>query len=279
MRYKSKIKNQVWFLSLFFCFFAISAIAKNQSGNGLPEPDGKVPRYDMVLVLEMPSGEKQGVLAERTVQVQLNGDLWQVNWLSVTKDTASETQYPTYEIKTKKGILEGPMVGKKTTYFHPLLWPEGYTILADAFPLWVDSGYLDLKRNQAEEFSLGLLKVKTPNSQGLDDQQYKEILYFRNLYDNHVAQKSAFLQTFDKTFFELRWIRDGKFSLKVNGVLQQLPVKILGNRYFEMTILDQYDNPLVLALDFYPERVPKTFLRSFSFLKKSFEFRVTQVQF
>ncbi len=227
-----------------------------------------------------------GVAAERMVQTQLNGDMWQINWLSVSKDNqaATGTDYPTFEVKTKKGILEGPMVGQKTTYFHPLLWPEGYTVLTDAFPLWVDSTYLDLKRKQTEAFSLGLLQVKTLNLQGLDDKQYEEILYFRNLYDNYAAQDlksggKSFLKAFNKAFFSLEWLRNTKVALKVNGADLSVPAKVLGNAYFEITVLDQYDNPLVLGLDFFADRAPKTFARSFAFLKKHFEFQVTQIQF
>ena len=247
--------------------------------------DLKIPRYNIGLTIQS-QGSTRGVLAERMVQTQLNGDLWQVNWLSVTTATAANasSKYPVAEVKTKKGILEGPMVGNKTNYFHALLWPEGYTVLGDALPLWVDASYLDVKKNQSEFFSLGFLKVDTLAQQSLDAGQYQELLYFRNLYEGYAAQAAKgksieWLKTFDKNFFSLTFLRASKTVVKINGISRQVNCKVLGNRYFAMTVLDQYDNPLVLALEFFPDQVPQVFARSFAFLQKNFEFHVTQIQF
>lgn len=250
-----------------------------------PYTEGKIPRYDVAITIQGQTGQK-GAVAERIAQSQLNGDVWQVNWLSVTTRSRIQagSQYPTSEVQTQKGILEGPMVGSKVTYFHPKLWPEGYTVMSDVWPLWVDSSYLDLKKNQAEPFSIGFLKVKAQEMQSADANPYQELLYFRNLYDSYAEKASRgkgydFIKTFDKNFFSLQFIRAERLSVKINGTKHPVPCKILGNRYFELTVLDQYDNPLVLALVFYPERVPSVFQNSFTYLKKNFEFKVSEIQY
>ncbi len=274
------IVNRFIFYFLCVAFFGAGPVRAQTLDDAAPL---KIPRYDIGVTIEY-KGYAKGVLAERMIQTQLNGDIWRVNWLAVSKNSgAAASPYPTYQVKTTKGILEGPMVGSKTRYFHPMLWPEGYAIVADAFPLWVDASYLDLKRGAAESFSIGFLKVEAVALQGLEATLAAEMQKFRDLYDDAENSKSpegqAMLKTFDKTFFELRWLGDVKVSVKVNGAVRPLPAKTLGNRYFEMTVLDQYDNPLVLGLKFFPDRVPKAFYKSFQFLKKNFEFQVTQVQF
>ncbi len=204
------VKHKFLFLILSYCFLIEPGFAFAQTAaptkTTAADSNLKIPRYNMGLTIQS-QGAVRGVLAERLVQTQLNGDLWQVNWLSVTTGTSAkpDSKYPVAEVKTKKGILEGPMVGNKSTYFHPLLAPEGYTVLADALPLWVDASYLDVKKNQSENFSLGFLRVKAFALQSVDADQYQELLYFRNLYDGYVEKASQgkgseLIKAFDKKY-------------------------------------------------------------------------------
>lgn len=242
-----------------------------------------IPKAGISLKLAFSNPDKQGVLSEKIIQLEDKKNTYRASWLSVEKERDLNAAYPTYQIKANKGVLETPEINNKSTYYHPLMWPRGYVMLGDAFPLWMPPEYLELPRNKRKDLLLGILKVKVVALRGLEEEMYQEILYFRNLYEHYQKEQETSgkgpLKSFNKNFFRVRKLAEGKHRLNLNGSSKELDVVIIGNRYFEFKVLDQLDNPLILGLRIYPKKAPRVFARSFEFLDKNFEFLVTQILF
>lgn len=269
------------FSKLFFLCFVFTIVFTPQTfakKNDDSPSDIRIPRSGLSVKLRSKSFQSEGVLTERFIDINRRGKLMRVSWMSIHKE-AEEARYPTYKIKAKKGIVEFDDIHGKSVFFHPMLWPQQYTLLGEASPLWLDPAYLELRKRKDKPFQLGLLKVKPNALKGLSPQHYEEILYFRNLYEHYEKENDSVLKTFNKYFFEIEMIRHTGVHVVVNSQSLDLPAKIFGNRYFQMIVLDQPDNPLILSLEFFPNKAPKVFKRSFDFLAKNFEFRITRIDF
>lgn len=271
----TKFKSPIFFF-FFFLLLTSPTFAKKDDGPS----DIKIPTSNLTIKIRSKSFGEQGILNERHVEVDENKSLSRLTWLNISKEQV-EGRYPTYRIAAKKGVVEFKEKIGKQAFFHPVFWPQNYVLLGESLPLWLAPEYLDLGRRKSKAFSLGLLKSKPLAMKGLGPQVYQEILYFRNLYEHYEKEgfRGSTLKKFQKEFFEVEFLRHTGTHVVINGESHDLPTQVIGNRYYEMTVLDQPDNPLILKLEFFPKKAPSVFKRSFDYLAENFEFRITQIRF
>lgn len=240
----------------------------------------------------VPTGSDDAVgVAPKIIDVKKNKDGLRVEWFSLVKQEVTGEYFPTYKVKSNRGVLDFDGLGGKTGYFHPHLWTQGYTALSASLPLWLPPELLSLTGKKSEPFQPGFLGLAPAVLKAAPDRVYEQLLYFQKLYDHfvrdgEVARDSGLtrqgqkdMKKFIREFFSLGLVAQTKAKLVVNRQVQNVEAKILGNPYMQFVVLDDPQNPLVLSFRVLNEHAPEAFRKAFDFLKANFEFQVTQVNY
>lgn len=234
-------------------------------------------------------GDGDGVNVKRA-KIVVGNDGVVVSWYSLVKELYSENPYPHYKIKSKKGALQFNSFIAKNGFFLPALWSDGYMSLDSVLPLWVDPIYLSLKNREKRAFNLGVLNFNRSLVKATPDLIFEKLSFFQNLYDQFVDRGDVRtgvklnksdqreIKKFANDFFSIESIARIESSVIVNKVQKMIPARILGNDYFQLVILDDPENPLVLAVKFFPDEAPRVFKSIFSFFKKNLEFKIKRVE-
>ena len=82
-----------------------------------------------------------------------------------------------------------------------------------------------------------------------------------------------------KDFFVVGVIAKSNAKLRANNILESYPVLIIGNRYFNLTVINDPLNPLVIQFQLFDDKVPPLFKDQLKELKEMFEFRITEVTY
>lgn len=227
----------------------------------------------------------------KAVQVSYDSRGLKVIWYSLVKNMVEGTEYPTFKIKVRRGIVETDGLELKTALFQPALWGNGYIRTETALPLWVDPEYLKLKGRQKQAFNAGLLGTNKYLLKTAPDRLFEQLTYFQNLYDQYVMghevrddiglkrSDRSDLREFANEFFLVRRVARTRATLFVNQKKDRYPARIIGNDYFHLVVLDDPLNPLVIRFRVFPEKVPTVFKKIFEQFKRDFEFRITQINY
>lgn len=212
-----------------------------------------------------------------------------VTWYSLIKEYDEEAYYPTFKIKTRKGLIDSDGLSNKTSFFQPMAWGMGYMRAETALPLWVDPEYLNLKGKTQRQFNVGLLDVNRQLIRLAPDKIFETLSFFQSLYDQYVLsgrvrsdvglnrRDQKEMERFITGFFLIHQISSTKTSLYIGVEKQEFGAKILGNDYFQLTVLEDSSNPLVVSFKIFPDEAPKVLRKVFKDLQKYFEFRITQI--
>jgi len=240
-----------------------------------------VPRYKDVA----------GEIGSKSVTVYRTKKGIKVVWYSLVKDFDEEAYYPTYKIKSRRGIIETDGLDLKTAFFLPHLWGNGYIRSETALPLWLDPEYLSIKGKQKRSFNSGLLNSNRYLLKMAPDELFDKLNFFQNLYDQYVTgmqvrtdirlskKNQRELRKFVKNFFLVKKIAKTKATIYVNKIKESYPSLIIGNEYFHFVVIDDPLNPLVVNFKIFPDKAPKVFRKSFKLFKKNFEYMITQVTY
>jgi hypothetical protein len=229
----------------------------------------------------------------KTVQVAKSDMGWRVSWFALEKQFETNVPYPTYKVHTRKGTIEFDSLSGKDGLLHPRLWGEGYFKLTSLLPLWVDKDFLFLssKHGESREFNIGVLYPGQVVLQSAPDEYFEKISQFQSLYNhfftngslrNDVTLKrkdSEELEKFQREFFRVHFIAKTEAALIINHTKKTVLGDILGNDYYQLVVLEDFQNPLVLAVIFHPEKAPTAFQPYFDFFRTAFEYQVTQVSY
>lgn len=230
-------------------------------------------------------------LADKSVHVDQSEKGIKVFWYSIVREKDTEKFYPTTKVKANQGIVETDSLEFKEALFHPHLWGNGYIRSLTALPLWVNPKLLQLKGRQKAEFDLGLLS-KNKNVMGAaPDFLFSQISYFQNLYDQLISGgklktnlnlrriEVRELERFIAEFSHVYKLASTKARLQVNSAEGDYPGVILGNDYFQLVVLDDPLNPLILSFKIDTEKIPRVFHDAFVSLKPDLEFRIAQISY
>lgn len=269
--------NQIIVLALvLFCAFSLPAHA--------------LPLTGISLRLVPKTAAESGV-APKIVEISKIDDAIRLKWFSLVKDPVDGLAYPTYKVRTNRGVLDVDDLRGKNAFFHPHLWGQAFVSLGGSLPLWVSPEYLELSGKASQGFNVGFLNLSSHALQAAPDRLYEELRYFQNLYDhyfdgrgvNREAKLSKSdekeLKIFREDFFKMGLVAKTEAKLIVNKKVTTLQARILGNRYYQIVVLDDPVNPLVVSLRILTDKVPRVFHKNFEFLKENFEFQVTQVNY
>lgn len=264
---------------IFFCILFFPILAHAQIGSP----------HNLTLEISPAFGGDENDINVKRVKILVSGDGTLVTWFSLTKELYSENPYPHYKIKSKKGAIQFDSWVAKSHFFLPALWSDGMMRLDSVLPLWVDPIYLGLKNREKRSFHLGILNFNRSLVKATPDLIFEKLSYFQNLYDQFVERGDVRsdvnlnksdqreLKKFSNDFFDLQLVARTEVSVIVNQVQKTIKARILGNDYFQLVVLDDPDNPLVLAVKFFPDEAPRIFKSLFSFFKKNLEFKITRV--
>lgn len=238
----------------------------------------------------VPTGTENAVgVAPKIIDVKKYKDGLRVQWFSLVKQEVTGEHFPTYKVKSNRGVLDVDALAGKSGFFHPHLWTQGYTALSVSLPLWLPPEYLALTGKKSEPFQSGFLSLAPGVLKAAPDRVYEQLLYFQKLYDHFVRdgevarnagldkQEQKEVKKFIRDFFAIGLVAKTKAKLAVNKEVQSVDAKILGNPYMQFVVLDDPQNPLVLSFRILNENAPGAFRKVFDFLKANFEFQVTQV--
>jgi hypothetical protein len=238
----------------------------------------------------VPSGSDDAVgVAPKIIDVKKNKDGLRVEWFSLVKQEVAGEYFPTYKVKSNRGVLDLDALAGKTGYFHPHLWTQGYTALSASLPLWLPPELLSLTGKKTEPFQPGFLGLAPAVLKAAPDRVYERLLYFQKLYDHFVRDGEVVrdagltrqglkeVRKFVREFFSIGLVAQTKAKLAVNRQVRDVDAKILGNPYLQFVVMDDPQNPLVLSFRVLNENAPEAFRKVFDFLKANFEFQVTQV--
>jgi hypothetical protein len=269
------------FSILFFLLLFISANVFAQA----------IPLKNLTLHL-VPTNKKNSYgLSSKTIQVSKTKKNLKVTWYSLVKELDEAAAYPTYKIKSSRGVIDTDNIELKNGYFQPALWGQGYIRTQSALPLWIDPEYLSLRNNQEKLLNTGILNASKNLLRLAPDKLYEQITYFQNLYDQYVEsgqikdgtglRKSdkRELKKFIKEFFYVKNIAKTKANITVNQLTEKYPARIIGNNYFQFIVIDDPLNPLVLSFKLYPDKAPKLFKRVLKELQEGIEFYVSQINY
>lgn len=248
-----------------------------------------IPLNDLSLDLVFRHADEQGNRRTKSITVSKSDHSIKLTWHSLHKEKDEQARYPTYKIRTRRGMIETGSFDLKTALFLPALWGDGYMRVDTALPLWLDPASLELKGRQKKSFNVGLLDVNMYLLKLTPTELFEQIVYFQNLYRQYVSgsgirpgiklgrSEQRDLEMFVKEFSFIKRIARTRASLLVNRQQESYPALILGNEYFHLVVLDDHLNPLVISLRIFPEKVPGMFLKIFKKFKENFEFTITQL--
>lgn len=265
---------------LFFFLFLLSTTTQAQL----------LPLRDMTLRL-VPQSTKKSLpgIGPKTVEIKVTNKGIRVQWFSIVKERILDQDYPTYKVRAAKGGLFVHDLFSKFGFFHPQLWGNGFINLHERLPLWVSPEILSLEGRKEQNFDLGLLNLNPLILKAVPDTLYENLLYFQNMFDYYTKDgevngdakmsrsKAREVKKFLEEFFKVGVLAQTQAKLKVGKTIQNFKAKIVGNRYFQMVVLDDTKNPMVVSFRISADKAPKVFEKNFEFLKNNFEFQVTQV--
>jgi hypothetical protein len=249
---------------------------------------GTISLDKMVLRLMPKSPQGAAATGVKTVEVTRQGEKIRLSWSALQKELVSADPYPRYKVMGLSGVLEMPGLSGAAGFFHPEFWGRGFQRLSGELPLWLDPVYLTLSGKDRRDFNIGWLGVDKKTLQAAPDAHFEKIMYFQNLYTHYGgalktgsagltdSDKKA-LKEFARDFFQVELIAKTKAGIVVNKERVSVPARLIGNDYFQFTVLDDPDNPLVMSFRVTPEQVPSVFRKVFDYFKQHFEFQVTQV--
>ncbi|OVE81448.1 hypothetical protein BVY03_03700 [bacterium K02(2017)] len=239
----------------------------------------------------VPKDAKTDKVAPKNINILSSRLGYRVMWYSLVKELQEQTMYPTYRINANRGVIEINNFELKTSFFHPSLWGNGYIRSETALPLWIDPEYLALKGRQKRTLNIGLLNGNKHLIKQAPDSLFDQVNFFQSLYDQYVQggvvkeevnlRKSVrkSLKKFTKEFFLVHKVAKTKAELFVGDKKTKLDAVIIGNAYFNLVVIDDPLNPLVIHFKIFDNKVPTVFKQIFKRFKKHFEFRVTQLKY
>lgn len=272
------MKLQILFLCLF-SLFTVSVQAQVIPLNGLKVTI--TPKYK----------DAEDEMAVKSAWVKKQSSGIQISWYSLVKDFLENAHYPTYKIKAERGVMELKELSQKTNFFLPSFWGQGYVRLDTTNPLWIDPEYLALKGRQKRRFRLGLVNGDSYLQKIMPDELYEKVQYFQTLYHQYYSASGVRpelplkkrdrkdLEDFYKGFFFIERIAKTKAEIFVNDVKTSYPAKILGNEYFQMVVLDEPENPLVLQFATMKTKVPAVFKHSFKDFARKFDYQISHISY
>lgn len=237
------------------------------------------------------SGDQVLPVGPKIIQVIKKGSALQASWFSLTREAVPEQLYPTYKVKTARGVVEVDGLSGKDKFFHPHLWGVGFVRLSGSLPLWMDPACLGLKGREKMNFEPGFLSLDHVALKASPHEVFQKVLYFQNEYQYYIKNgeinpnaslkraDERELKSFLKEYFQVSLLAKTKVKLVVNKKVQELAARMIGNRYYHLIVLDDVLNPLVVAFRVTPDRAPRVLKKSFASLNRHFEFQVTQVSY
>ncbi len=277
--FSSLIKRGLGGVTLFLLFFATPAHAQIIPLDGLS--------------IRMIFPADGGSDSARTINVNKEENGWRVSWYAMEKVYQGDVPYPTWAVKTRKGTLDFDGFSGKTGLLHPRLWGEGYFQLTHLLPLWVDKDFLflDSKKNQTKAFNVGILDPSQLVLQSASDEAFAKLNRFQALYNHFIEhgqvrealslkrQDVDALNKFARDFFLIRYLAQTEVKIVANREKKTVLGQILGNDYFHLVVLRDFQNPLVLAVIFHPEKVPEAFRPFFEDFEKLYAYQIMQVNY
>jgi hypothetical protein len=229
----------------------------------------------------------------RTINVNKVDAGWRVSWAAMEKVYQGDVPYPTWAVKARKGSMDFDGFSGKTGLLHPRLWGEGYFQLTHLLPLWVDKDFLflDKKKNETRAFNVGVLDPSQVVLQSASEDAFAKLNRFQALYNHFIEhgqvretlslkrQETDELNKFARDFFLIRHLAQTEVNIVLNREKKTVLGQILGNDYFHLVVLRDFQNPLVLAVIFHPEKVPVAFRPFFEDFEKSYAYQITQVNY
>jgi len=231
-------------------------------------------------------------LGIKTILIRLDrGGQIVSTWTSMSKELVSMDPFPHFKIRAGKGVIHVDGLAGKTGLFHPALWGKGYYRPRSRLPLWLDPAYLELKGKNYKSFDVGFVTADKIVLQSAPDMHFEKISFFQNLYKHYIVngqiKSSDKLKKTDKReltkfihgFFRVRRLAKTKADVVVNKSRKIYPAKIIGNEYYQMVVIDDPLNPLIVSFKISTHKIPRVFQKVFKYFKKHFEYLVTQVNY
>ena len=244
------------------------------------------------LTLRMQSkGSATSDFGGRVVKIVTDKDKIMITWTVLEYLLHETVPYYHYKLAARRGSIELDSVNQKSSFYFPALWQKGYVVLSDSNPLWISPHYLDLQGKEVQKFSLGFLDREHLKTEKGGDELFEKINYVQNIIDyvesegqsgTVVGLKAAQqkeIKKFIQTFSHISKIARTKADLRVNGVKTAYPCVILGNSYYQMVVLENKNNPLVISFKIFPQKVPQIFENAFAFFKNYFEYSIISIQY
>lgn len=275
-----KIKYAVFLLiAIFFVSFVVQA------------KKTYIPRTGVSLRL-VPGDDIEDDLGvdAKVIEIKNYKNQTRLRWVSLVKEFKGTNPYPLYKVRSSNGIIDAKTSEGQSVFFHPHIWGSGYVRLTDSLPLWLAPEYLKIKSKRTLPFKVGFLNVSRMALQAAPDKIFEKLNYFQNLYDHYIENKKTSklklgkrakkeLEDFESEFFRVGTLAKSKAKIWINRNLRTVPVKVIGNDYYQMVVLDDEENPLILSFKVTEDKEPRYFKEVMKFLKKNMEFKITQVNY
>ncbi|EKD51117.1 MAG: hypothetical protein ACD_62C00342G0002 [uncultured bacterium] len=280
MKIRASLKNCFLFILIVLCLWTSDLLAQ------------AMPIEKMSLTIEMQHvGEHEDILTPKTVKFAQTDKALRLFWYSLVKKLDQEAYFHTYRVEASRGIVETDNFAGKRALILPALWGDGYVRSETALPLWVDPEFLSLKGKKQLPFNAGLLNVNKQLLKAAPDEVFEKVNYLQNLYDQYVSGFTVRsdiklkkvlakeLDDFIRNFFFVVKLSESKVTIAVNRVNEEYPVVWLGNDYYELAVLNDPLNPLVLNFKIHEDKTPKVLQEQFGEIAKLVNFSVKEITY
>ena len=151
----------------------------------------------------------------------------------------------------------------------PAFWPHGDLYLSDSSGIWLsDAAFAEIKQNGKTAWDAGLLNNPLLGPAENLEIFVRALAYFQDGLKDKTEKLTAGTS--------LKREGEKKIILEIDGKPQSVEALELGNWLARLTVLDNAQNPLVLAFQIAPEATPAELLFSpLGMLKGLLEFQVT----
>lgn len=250
-----------------------------------------IPIDGMAIKITPASKKADESISEKSIHVNKTKSGIKVFWYSIVRNRDETKYFPTFVVKASKGIVEIDSLDFKRTFFQPSLWGNGYIRSGTSLPLWVDPKILELKGRQKGKLNIGLLNMSQNIMQLVPEPLFEQVSFFQNLYDQYIKDgevreslglrksQQRELKSFIKEFNFVRRIAKTKAKITVNEAKEDYPSLIIGNDYYQVVVLDDPLNPLVVSFKIFDDKYPKVFRNTFKSLKENLEFKVSKIDY
>jgi len=276
------MKVIMWRLLVFIFMLSMAQVVYAQA----------IPLNKMTLQINpLHKNNDDSAIEPKTIRIIQTDKSLKVFWYSLVKEKAADAYYPTFKVKANRGIVETDALNGKAALFYPALWGNGYIRTETALPLWMDPKILELKGRQKIPFNVGIINLNKYLLKAAPDAVFEKISFFQNLYDQYVygteiradvkisKSEEKDLKKFIKEFFSVEQLAKTKSALYVNNVKEDYPVLLIGNRYYEMVVINDPLNPLVIRLKFNNDKAPKLFKKQFDEFAELFEYYISHINY